>query len=131
MPATAHLVSAPIRSNVASEDWKDFLRIADPLAEWKKAFNEWSAGIQQFREVEQEQFFTSRHKDRWQRIHRGWLCSLVSDGEMLSMTLLQSEHRDNAAEEFELLNLCLDNLRDTLQTWHFTELTDLIRSSAV
>lgn len=133
MPATAHVPQIPRdrgRSPVSPKDWQGFLRTADPLAEWRKAFDEWRIEIDEFRRAEQEKFFTGRHKDGWQRSHRGWLCSLISHGEMLAMTLLQAKQQNNAVGEFELLNLCLDNLRDTLQTWHFTELPDLIRSSA-
>jgi hypothetical protein len=133
MPLTRsrQIIGERRRSLFPLEDWQGLLRTADPLVEWREAFNAWHIEIQAFRQMEQERFFPHRDMERWQRIHRGLLCSLISDGERLAVSLQQAQQQDNSAQEFELLNLCLENLRDTLQTWHFTEVPDLIRSSAV
>jgi hypothetical protein len=99
----------------------------DPLAHWRNQFAEWRKDVSEFRVGELRFFFPNRDKEIIQRTHRGWLCALISSGEFLAVQLLQAEQ--DAGEDLELLNLCLENLRDTLQTWHFTEPADLIRSS--
>lgn len=122
MPATAkqEAVKEPSRASVSPEDWQAFFVHVDPLAAWKNQFAEWRGHIEQFRKVESAQFFADRGDSLTQHSHRGWLCSIISRGEMLAVELLQSQKGD-AVDEFKFLNLCLENLQATLDTWHSTE----------
>jgi len=130
MPAVATQFRDVSRSSVSSEDWVEFLRTVDPLAAWRKVFEDWKTGIQRLREMEHEDFFQGRDKEEWQRIHRGWVCSLISDGEMLAVMLRRTKQEEKAEEECMLLDLCLENLRSTLLTWHFTQELNELKSQA-
>lgn len=122
MPATAQLEIPEARSHstVPARKRQFFFRCVDPLAGWRNSFVEWREEIKEFRDAEQTLFFAKPNSQTWQRQHRGWLCSLISDGEILALKLIEAQQERNAAKEFELLNLCLENLRATLDTWHST-----------
>src|SRR5258708_3041553 len=60
-----------------------------PLGEWDTAFDNWIARGAEFRRFESKEFFADVDSPVLQRIHRGWLCNLISDGELLGVGLLK------------------------------------------
>jgi len=122
MPATLELprvVRAESVRSSPSEDWLGLLRSINPIAEWETRFAEWRKDIQEFRETEQQCFFSQIENTLLQHVHRGWLCSLISQGEMLAVELINELPK--ATDQLKFLNLCLENLTSSLETWHMNE----------
>lgn len=108
----------PTPIGIGSEVWHSILKSVDPLSEWRQEFAELKRDIELFRTWESQGFFHTREDELSQHVHRGWLSSLICGGEMLAVNLLQSGHKDSASDEFRFLNLLLENLQQTLETWH-------------
>lgn len=105
----------------------NFARISetlkDPIAEWKGHFGVWINAVKTFRDAEQETFLADPDDPRFIRIHRGWICDLISTGEALAMTLIARVNplNEEATQQLQFLDTFIDNLMSTLETWHPVE----------
>lgn len=134
MPTTMaqpEIVRERSRPAISSVNWEQFLSPLDPLAEWRERFANWREEIQKFREGELKVFFPNRDDTMVQRVHRGWLGLLISNGEHLAVDLLQSGRQEDATDELKFLDLCLENLQSTLATWHAQDLESVPKAAAV
>jgi hypothetical protein len=92
---------------------------SDPLSEWKSSFNAWRTEIMKLRAFEQEDFFSDTASPVFSRMHRGWLCDLISKGELLGVWMLrQGGGSEEAKAELSHLDAFLFELRCALDTWH-------------
>ena len=126
MPATLSKSSRE-SAFVSTEGWHAALKAINPLSEWRHDFAEWRKDIEQFREFESQVFFHDRESEISRRVHRGMLCQLMSNGELLAFDLLNRDQLHSAEDEFRFLNLLLDNLQQTLDTWHSTARLELLK----
>src|SRR5438874_2329419 len=110
--------SKEVQFSGSSENWKQYLSVLDPLAEWKAEFEEWRRQVEQFREGEKTHFFHNPNRTIMGRVHRGWLSALLSQGDRLAVDLLNSGQVEEASEDLKFLDLCLSNLQETMATWH-------------
>ncbi len=98
----------------------------DRLAEWNSEFAAWRNEVQRLRTFEADFFLQDPQAPNLVRMHRGFLCHLISEGEKLALRLLEHE-REWAKEVSELhqqlgfLDEFILNLRMTLETWHSLE----------
>jgi hypothetical protein len=114
IPTIKLVRQTPVESS--SGTWQGVLSARDPLAEWNGKFAEWRSEIQAFREQEETSFFPNRDDEFYQRVHRGWLCGLMSRGEFLATQLIQDH--PTATDQLKFLDICIRNLRSTFETWH-------------
>ncbi|HEV7406687.1 MAG TPA: hypothetical protein VGO11_27300 [Chthoniobacteraceae bacterium] len=127
MPATA------TRSELLQErawSWEALVgRIqpkGDRLAEWNSEFSAWRNEVLRLRTFEADFFLQEPQAPTLVRMHRGFLCHLISEGEKLALRLLEHE-RERPKEVSELqkqlgfLDEFILNLRMTLETWHSLE----------
>lgn len=91
----------------------------DPVKEWTAAFERWIGEGAQFREFEHVEFFPNSESPVHLRMHRGWLCDLLSRGELLGVALLREdvseEIRAPLMKQLDEFLLCYAT---TLDTWH-------------
>ncbi|PWU18082.1 MAG: hypothetical protein C5B50_09930 [Verrucomicrobia bacterium] len=93
----------------------------DPLAEWRFEFEEWRKAYVDFQQMEQDRFLRSEPPSDLQlREHRYVLFLLMSQGEQLGLTLLQSAEVEGAERNRLLgqLDGFLGSLHDSWHTWH-------------
>ena len=91
----------------------------NPVEEWTSAFERWISDGAEFREFESNEFFPNSESPLELRMHRGWLCDLISSGELLAVTLLrESISEDVAAPLMKQLDEFLLCFSTTLDTWH-------------
>jgi hypothetical protein len=126
MPATLSKSSRE-SAFVSTEGWHAALKAINPLSEWRHDFAEWRKDIEHFRDFESQAFFPDRESEILRRMHRGMLCQLMSTGELLAFDLLNKEQLQSAEDEFKFLNLLLENLQQTLDTWHSAARLDLLK----
>jgi hypothetical protein len=108
----AALWSSIARETAAKKD-------ADPLSEWKSSFNAWRSEIMKLRAFEQEEFFSDTESPVFSRMHRGWLCDLISKGELLGVWIVrQGTGAEDAKVELGHLDAFIFELRCALETWH-------------
>lgn len=106
---------------IATRSWPEILRASDPLAAWKEDFEVWIANVKEFRTMETS-FLQSPDNDEVRRVHRGWICFLISEGERRALELLNLEcEEDERAKHLEFVDTFNRNLQSTLATWHSFE----------
>ena len=107
-----------------TRSWPDILKASDPLAAWKIEFEAWIEGIKAFRS-EETRFLKNTNDEVFRRVHRGWICSLISEGERQAIELLDVDADDDEkSAQLRFLNTFLRNLQATLTTWHSVELDE-------
>ena len=71
------------------------------------------------RAFEQEDFFADTDSPVFSRMHRGWLCDLISKGELLGVWIVrQGAVSEEAKLELGHLDAFVFELRCALETWH-------------
>lgn len=111
------------RPRAFSGDWSDVLLVAeDPLASWKAQFAEWLNNFEEFRSMEESAFFPDTQNPIVSRVHRGWICSLIANAEMLATELIQGDSgADAKADQLRFVDAFADNLRSDFAVWHSGE----------
>jgi hypothetical protein len=112
-----------VPTGAPSLDWealfKQYGKEIDPLEIWEQNFNGWVRGVQRFRQLEKEIFFADTDNVENKRMHRGYLCSLISSGDFLVAMLHTSPLKPREKKEKTAqVDAFLSNLMVTFETWH-------------
>jgi hypothetical protein len=96
---------------------------ADRIARWEQSLKCWINEGRQFRDFETREFFEDTESPLLKRMHRGWLCDLISKGELLGVGIMQNiPEGERRGAMLEHLDAFLLNLATTLDTWHAPDL---------
>jgi hypothetical protein len=91
----------------------------DQIARWDRSLKFWINEGKQFRDFETKTFFDDPESPLFKRMHRGWLCDLISKGELLGVGIMQDlPEGEPRGALLEHLDAFLLNLSTTLDTWH-------------
>lgn len=104
-------------------DWREVLKTAeleiDPLADWREAFRDWIFQVSEFRKMESDVFFKNTKEPTFCRIHRGWACNLIANGEVLAIEIAKVEcSAKDRDKQLLFLDTFMKNIQSTIATWH-------------